>query len=36
LGTRREDETSRQIVFEGEELTMEAVWRGWDGFFPHR
>jgi WD40 repeat protein len=30
---RREDRTSRQIVFDGEELTMEAVWRVRDGFF---
>jgi WD40 repeat protein/GTPase SAR1 family protein len=30
---RREDKTSRQIIFDGEELTMEAVWRVRDGFF---
>jgi WD40 repeat protein len=30
----REDKESRQIVFEGEPLTMEAVWRKRDEFFP--
>jgi GTPase SAR1 family protein len=33
LKTRR-DKKSRQIIFEGEPLTMEAVWRLRDGFFP--
>ncbi len=30
----REDKKSRQIVFQGEALTMEAVWRLRDAFFP--
>jgi hypothetical protein len=30
----RKDKESRQIVFEGEALTMEAVWRLRDTFFP--
>ena len=30
----RKDKTSRQIVFEGEKLDMEAVWKVRDGFFP--
>jgi hypothetical protein len=33
---RREDKKSRQIVFDGEELTMEAVWRVRDRLFPPR
>jgi hypothetical protein len=33
---RREDKESRQIVFDGEELTMEAVWRVRDRLFPPR
>jgi WD40 repeat protein/DNA-directed RNA polymerase subunit RPC12/RpoP len=32
----RKDKRSRQIVFEGEDLTMESVWRLRDGFFPAR
>jgi uncharacterized C2H2 Zn-finger protein len=32
----RRDKTSRQIVFEGEKLDFEAVWRLRDGFFPRR
>src|SRR3954470_21363868 len=32
----REDKTSRQIVFEGERLDMQAVWRLRDRFFPPR
>lgn len=32
----RDDKTSRQIVFDGEPLTMEAVWRLRDEFFPSR
>jgi WD40 repeat protein len=31
---KRPDKTSRQIVFEGEKLDFEAVWRLRDGFFP--
>jgi DNA-directed RNA polymerase subunit RPC12/RpoP len=30
----RKDKKSRQIIFEGEALTMEAVWRRRDAFFP--
>jgi WD40 repeat protein len=30
----RKDKTNRQIVFEGERLDFEAVWRVRDGFFP--
>jgi len=30
----RKDKKSRQIIFEGEALTMEAVWRQRDAFFP--
>lgn len=30
----REDKKSRQIIFDGEALTMEAVWRLRDAFFP--
>ena len=30
----RQHRKSRQIVFEGQELTMEAVWQVRDGFFP--
>lgn len=30
----RKDKTSRQIVFAGEKLDMEAMWRVRDGFFP--
>jgi WD40 repeat protein len=30
----REDKKSRQIIFDGEALTMEAVWRLRDEFFP--
>ena len=33
----RRDKQSRQIIFEGESLTMEAVWKLRDSFFPrHR
>jgi WD40 repeat protein/GTPase SAR1 family protein len=32
----RKDKTSRQIVFEGERLDMQAVWRLRDRFFPPR
>ncbi len=32
----REDKTSRQIVFEGERLDMQAVWKLRDRFFPPR
>jgi WD40 repeat protein len=32
----RKDKQSRQIIFEGENLTMESVWRLRDGFFPVR
>ncbi|HWQ18445.1 MAG TPA: DUF4365 domain-containing protein [Methanotrichaceae archaeon] len=32
----REDKKSRQIIFDGEALTMEAVWRLHDAFFPQR
>ncbi|HEX3532773.1 MAG TPA: TIR domain-containing protein [Gemmatimonadaceae bacterium] len=32
----RKDTENRQIVFEGEELTMESVWRLRDAFFPAR
>jgi hypothetical protein len=31
---RRKDKESRQIIFEGEKLDMEAVWKLRDGFFP--
>lgn len=30
----RQDKRSRQIVFTGEKLDRNAVWRVWDGFFP--
>jgi hypothetical protein len=30
----RKDKKSRQIIFDGEALTMEAVWRQRDAFFP--
>lgn len=30
----REDKTSRQIIFEGEKLDAEAVWKARDPFFP--
>ena len=30
----RKDKESRQIIFDGEALTMEAVWRRRDAFFP--
>ena len=30
----RKDKKSRQIIFEGEKLDMEAVWKVRDGFFP--
>jgi len=30
----RREKTSRQVVFEGEKLDMEAVWKARDGFFP--
>lgn len=33
---RREDKKSRQIVFDGEALTMQTVWRLRDTFFPPR
>lgn len=33
LNTRK-DKKSRQIIFEGEKLDMEAVWKVRDGFFP--
>jgi WD40 repeat protein len=32
----RKEKESRQIVFEGEPLTMEAVWKTRDAFFPPR
>lgn len=32
----REDKTSRQIVFEGERVDMQAVWKVRDQFFPPR
>jgi len=32
----RKDKKSRQIVFEGERLDMQAVWRLRDRFFPPR
>ena len=32
----RKDRQSRQIIFDGEPLTMEAVWRKRDEFFPPR
>jgi WD40 repeat protein/GTPase SAR1 family protein len=32
----RKDKQSRQIVFEGDDLTMESVWRLRDAFFPAR
>lgn len=32
----RKDKSSRQIIFDGEDLTMEAVWRLRDVFFPAR
>ena len=30
----RKDKKSRQIIFAGEKLDMEAVWKVRDGFFP--
>ncbi len=30
----RKDKESRQIIFDGEKLDMEAVWKVRDGFFP--
>ena len=30
----RKDKESRQIIFQGEMLDMEAVWKVRDGFFP--
>ncbi len=30
----RKDKKSRQIIFDGEKLRMEAVWTVRDGFFP--
>ncbi len=30
----RQDKKSRQIIFKGEKLDMEAVWKVRDGFFP--
>jgi len=33
---KRKDSQSRQIIFDGEDLTMEAVWRVRDEFFPLR
>jgi hypothetical protein len=32
----RKNPNSRQIVFTGEDLTMESVWRVRDEFFPHK
>ena len=32
----RKDKKSRQIIFDGEKLDMEAVWKVRDGFFPPR
>jgi len=32
----RKDPKSRQFLFDGEPLTMEAVWRLRDDFFPRR
>jgi hypothetical protein len=32
----RKEKQSRQIVFDGEDVTMESVWRLRDGFFPAR
>ena len=32
----RKDKTSRQIVFKGERLDMQAVWKLRDRFFPPR
>ena len=32
----RKDKKSRQIIFTGEKLDMEAVWKVRDGFFPPR
>lgn len=32
----RSDKASRQIVFTGEKLDRNAVWRVWDGFFPRQ
>jgi hypothetical protein len=32
----RKDKQSRQIIFNGEPLTMEAVWRLRDHYFPRR
>ena len=32
----REDKQRKQIVFDGEDLTMESVWRLRDAFFPAR
>lgn len=33
-GASRTDKKSRQIIFDGEKLDMEAVWTVRDGFFP--
>lgn len=33
---KRKDKTSRQIIFKGEKLDMEAVWKVRDQFFPPR
>ncbi|MDQ3776677.1 MAG: DUF4365 domain-containing protein [Pseudomonadota bacterium] len=30
----RKDKKSRQVIFEGEKLDMEAVWKVRDAFFP--
>ena len=30
----RQDQESRQIIFQGEKLDMEAVWKARDRFFP--
>ncbi len=30
----RKNKKSRQIVFQGEKLDRDAVWRVWDEFFP--
>jgi hypothetical protein len=31
---KRKDKTSRQIIFEGERLDMQAVWKLRDQFYP--
>jgi hypothetical protein len=33
---KRKDKKSRQIIFSGEKLDMEAVWKVRDGFFSPR